>query len=494
MKKVVALALFFFCVIVFSATPPASADEIYTTTAREASDANMGSDDQEAERAMRDFVLHVKEHRALTRSDDSRAEFRNALRNSNGVWRHRDIYVITVNKSGSGGRAGTSVQAGDIVFFHAKYPAAGSGSLREIQIFRDLVDMVEKADGEAVCIQDRTGEYGNHICAVEDYNTTESGARHSFIQIAGFNHKLEEVDHSKAIDACPDLGSRYFSESGTDSDGESFKRTRADMVDDEESLENFVKTVEEHIAKEFAGVPAGGSGQQSGNDVQGRFPLVEMIQLMPCWRMQPWKSGSIYFFIFTYTDKRFAIFNGHNPASQDTAFHLIDDNNLNIPRAMLAELHKEDNTPGEGFLTYLWDNPVVPGDEVVCKNTGPVSAASPEDEDEQVFFCEEGEPIPGRSPGTSVKHGYFILTDFGIEGDTDYILGSGIYPKSQEGGGEGGGGGCAIASGSGNELEAAAFGLFLITAVLFLAVSVKSRPVEKLLTWDLRARRKDKCR
>ena len=494
MKKVAALALFFFCVIVFSATLPASAHEMYTTTAKEASDANMGSDDREAERAMRDFVLHVKEHRARAISEDAKREFRNALRNSNGVWRHRDMYVITVNKSGSGEQTGTSAQSGDIVFFHGKYPAAGSGSLRKIPIFRDLIDMVEKADGEAVCIQDPTGGYGNHICAVEDYHTTESGARNPFIQIAGFNHELEQVDLSKAIDACPDLGSEYFSEPGTGPDGEQLTRTSADMVDDEESLENYVKTVEEHITSELAGAPAGGSGQQSGNDAQGILPLEKMIQLMPCWRMQPWKSGSIYFFIFTYTDKRFAIFNGHNPASQDTAFHVIDDNNLPVARAMLEELLKKDDTPDEGFLTYLWDNPVVEGDEVVCKRTGFVPVASledeDEDEDEQLFFCEEGEPIPGRSPGRSVKRGYFILTDFGIEGDTDYILGSGIYPKPQEGGG----GGCAIASGSGNELEVAAFGLFLITAVLFLAVSGKSRPGEKLLTWDLRARRKDRCR
>ena len=460
MKKVAALTLFFFCVIVFSATLPASAHDegMYTTTAKEASDANMGSDDQKAERLMKDFVLHVKEHRARIMSEDAQREFRNALRNSNGVWRHRDMYVITVNKSDGGVQTGTSVQSGDIVFFHGKYPAAGSGSLRKISIFRDLIDMVEKAGGEAVCIKDPTGRYGNHICAVEDYDTTGSGARNSFIQIAGFNHERDEVDFSKV--RCPDLGPQYFSEPGTDAKGERFTRTSADMVrDDEESLENYVKTVEEHITSEL-------------NDAQGGFPLEKMIQLMPCWRDEagPWKSGSIYFFIFTYTDKRFAIFNGHNPASQDTAFHVRDDNNLFVDRAMLEELNKQDDTPGEGFLTYLWDNPVVRGDEVVCERTGFVPAASPEDqdeEDEQLFFCEEGELIPGRSPGTSVKRGYFILTDFGIEGDTDYILGSGIYPKPQEGGG----GGCAIASGKGNEPEVAAFGLFLITAVLFLALS-----------------------
>ena len=480
MKKVVALTLFFSCVIVFSAALPASAHEMYTTTAKEASEMN-------TEQAMKNFVLHVKEHREQIRNYDKHADFRNAMRNSNGVWRNRDMYVITVNKTGGGQQTDAPVQSGDIVFFHGKHPSAGSGSLRKIAIFDRLMTRAEGAEEEAVCVQAQNEEekkYGNHVCAVQTTITSQTGAQNIVYTVAGFNHEPDEVDFSKV--RCPDLGPEYFSEDGTGSNGEEFTRTRADMVRDEESLENYVKTVNEHITGELAEAPA--------NNAQGRFPLVRMIQLMPCWRDEagPWKSGSIYFFIFTYTDKRFAIFNGHNPASQDTAFHLIDDNGLNIPRAMLEELNKRDDTPGEGFLTYLWDDPAVDGDEVLCRETGFVSVESSledEGEDEEMLFCDEGGPIPGRAPGTSVKRGYFMLTDFGIEGDTDYILGSGIYPKPQRGGGEAGG--CAIASGNGNELEATAFGLFLITAVLSLVISGKSRPGKELLTWDLRARRKE---
>ena len=94
MKKAVALTLFFFCIIVFSDTPPAFAHN--GVTAREASAGDM--DD------MRNFLLHLKEHRALVRSGDSQIEFRNALRTNNGVWRHQDTYVITVNKRGEGTR------------------------------------------------------------------------------------------------------------------------------------------------------------------------------------------------------------------------------------------------------------------------------------------------------------------------------------------------------------------------------------------------------
>ena len=463
MKKVAAITLFFFCIIVFSAAPPALAHD--GATAREASAGDMEK--------MKDFLLHLKRHRARIMDDDSQIEFRNALRTDNGVWRHGDTYVITVNRE----ETGTSVQSGDIIFFHAKYPSAASGSLRDIPVFRELIAMV-KEGGEPVCVRDSTGEYGKHICAVEDFDMTESGARNSFIQVAGFNHERGEADLSKSLAACPDLSGKGW--------------LSADMVDDEPSLVSYLEGVVEHVSEELS------SEQQSGNGAQGGVPLVRMIQLlsplMPCWRMRPWESGSIYFYIVTDTDKMFGIFNGNSPQLQDKTLRLRDDNGVEVAERILEEVRREDDTPNRGFLTYLWDDPTVRGDEVVCEETGPAPGPAPEDEG---VSCEAGNPIPGRSPGTSVKRGYFIRTNFGIgepchmEEATCYVVGSGIYPKPQGGGG---GGGCAITPGSGNELEAGAFNLFLIAAVLFLATSRGKRPGAKLLAWDLRARRKDRCR
>ena len=468
MKKFVAVTLFFFCIIAFSAAPPASAHDGVTAKAASGGD----------EKDVRNFLLHLKRHRARLSGDDERIQFRNALRNNNGVWRHGDMYVITVNKPGSGGGGAASVQAGDIVFFHGKYPRALSGSLRDIPIFRNLIDRVQGgADDEVVCVQDSSGKYGNHICAVEDSDTTGSGTVNSFIQVAGFNHERGDVDHSKAIEACPEFTSDELQSKGWLS---------ADMVDDEESLVRYLKGVEAHISEEFAAV----SGQQSGGNAQGELPLMRMIQLMPCWRMWPWQSGSIYFYMIIYTDKQYGIFNGLTPQFQDTSLLLIDENNLNVGQEVRDIVEQQD----DGFLTYLWDDPVVSGDEVVCEETGFVSGAPLENEGEgenedREVFCEAGSPIPGKSPGTSVKRGYFIKTNFGL-GETDYVLGSGIYPKSKERGSSGGGGGCAIASGSGNESEAAAFSLFLVAAALFLVTSGKNRPGEKLLTRGLRALRK----
>ena len=456
MKKAAAAVLFFFCIIVFSAVPPVLAHD--GVTAEEASAGDMED--------MRNFLLHLKSHRALVKGDDSQIEFRNALRTDNGVWRHGDTYVITVNKE----EPGTSA-AGDTIFFHAKYPSAVSGSLRDIPIFRELIAMV-KEDGEPVCVQDSTGEYGNHICAAEDSAATESGVESSFIQIAGFDHKRREADHSKAIDACPEFTAEDLRNRGWLS---------ADMVNDEDSLVLYLEGVVEHVSEQLA------SGQQSGG-----VSLVRMIQLlsplMPCWRDEPWESGSIYFYIVTDTEKMFGIFNGNSPQLQDKTLRLRDDNGVEVAERILEEVRKEDNTPNRGFLTYLWDDPAVRGDEVVCEETtGRVSGPFPEDEE---VFCEVGNPIPGRSPGTSVKRGYFIRTNFSI-GETYYVVGSGIYPKPQGGGG---GGGCAIAPGSGNELEGMAFNLFLITAVLFLATSRGRRPGAKLLAWGLWTRRKDRGR
>ena len=463
MKKMAALTLFFFCIIVFSDTPPAFAHN--GVTAKEASAGDM--DD------MKNFLLHLKEHRALVRSGDSQIEFRNALRTNNGVWRHQDTYVITVNKRGEG--TGSSAQPGDIIFFHAKYPSAVSGSLRGIPVFERLMTEVDQANGEAVCVpDDRTGKQDRHICAAEDYEVTESGARNSFMQIVGFDHERREADLSKAKEACPAFTSEGLRDRGWLS---------ADMVDDEESLVRYLKGVVEHVSEEIGNAPG-----QSGNDAREEVSLLRMVQLMPCWREWPWESGSIYFYIVTDTDKMFGIFNGNTPQLQDRTLRLVDDNGVEVAERILEEVREQDDTPDRGFLTYLWDDPTIRGDEVVCEETGPASGPSPEDED---VFCDAGNPIPGRSPGTSVKIGYFIRTNFGI-GETSYVVGSGIYPKSRGGGG--GSGGCAIASGSGNEFEVAAFNLFLMAAALFLAISGRSRSDEKLLTRGLRARRKGRRR
>ena len=434
MKKFAAVTLFFFCMIGFFATPPVSAHDGVT-----ASQASSGDGED-----MKNFLLHLRSHQAaLAADDDSQIDFRNAMRTDNGVWRRGDTYVITVNSAGAG------VSAGEVISFHAKYPSAVSGSLRGIEIFRNLVDRADAGNGEVACDSDSTG---NHICAVED-------PQGSFIQIAGFNHERGETDHSAVLAACPEFTAEELSGRGWLS---------ADMVNDRESLKFYLEGVVEHISGELA------SGQQSGSGAQGGIAPLRMIQLMPCWRMPPWEEGSIYFYIVTDTQKMFGIFNGNTPQLQDTTLRLVDNNGVRIAQRILEEVRREDDTPNRGFLTYLWDDPTVRGDEVVCEEAAPSTDPSAEDEE---VFCEAGNPVPGRSTGTSVKVGYFIRTDFGL-GGRHYVVGSGIYPKSEQGGS---GGGCAIASGSpGGTAGTAAVNLFLLPAVLFLAASRGRLPGAKL--------------
>ena len=125
---------------VFGDTHPASADEMYTTTAQEASE-------MDTMEAMRNFVLNVKEHSEKLRADNEHAEFRAEMRTDDGVWKSGTTYIITVNTKTEGLRR--TFEAGELVNFHAEHPAASNGSLKHIGIFQELVTEVEGAGGEA---------------------------------------------------------------------------------------------------------------------------------------------------------------------------------------------------------------------------------------------------------------------------------------------------------------------------------------------------------
>lgn len=82
--------------VVFADTHPASAHEMYTTTAQQARETGTME-------AMRDFVLHVKEHREQLRNYDDHAEFRNVMRTDDGTWKSGNTYIIAVNSGEFGG-------------------------------------------------------------------------------------------------------------------------------------------------------------------------------------------------------------------------------------------------------------------------------------------------------------------------------------------------------------------------------------------------------
>ena len=351
---------------------------------------------------------------------------------------------------------------------------------------------IEQPGEGAVCAQD-DGKHGNHICAVKTTITNQTGAETPTISVAGFHHELGEEGDHKVV--CPDFGPQYFSEHGTDSNRKSFTRASAGMLDmaaDMETLKNYVKTVNEHITEEirkvvadplYATLPA---GRQAG------LITTRLVQLRPCWREETWKSGSIYFVIFRHEGgKRYSVFNGLSPALKDSTLDLYDgcvDVDQLIAKAL--EEQNEDNR----FFQYYWSNPVKTDDKVRDEN---------------------GNPIQGLSPGTSVKTGYVLPTTFGGVTRANFVILSGIYPEDREyyvpeGGkchptpgnlsalaldqlprypvfpgrddGDAGDGGCAIASGNQSNIKVAGFNLLLLTVVLFSVVFGKSRSGGKFWT------------
>ena len=494
MKKAATVTLFscFMLVLVFvlTGTHSASAHDgggMYTTTAQQASEGDRD--------AMRDFVLHVKEHREQIRDYDEHAEFRNAMRTNDGTWKSGATYVIVVNRA-SGGLL--NLRAGEVISFHAEHNTALDGSLRNIGIFDRLMMEVEQSGGQPACVRDDSGVYGNHICAVETTITSQTGAQNIVYTVAGFDHEPDDVDFSKALDACRDLGPQYFSDPGTDSGGESFTRANAQMLDmaaDEETLVNYVKTVEEHITNEINHFRTAFPGYDNLTDQQQRGAVTgRLVRLRPCWREETWKSGSIYFVMFRYEGKRYSVFNGLSPALKDSTLSVYD-GCVDVDQIITQKLEEEDEN--NRFVEYYWSNPVKTNDKV-------------QDEDEN--------PIPGLSPGTSLKMSYVLQTTFGGATRANFVIVSGIYPEDREQYVPEGemcqpipetlsasarehlhkypvpeqykyqekdDGGCAIVSGNQNNIKVAGFNLFLFALVLFSAILGRSRLGGKFWTSKL---------
>ena len=496
MKRTTVIALLSCCIsvlaVVFADTRSAFADHGEAKPAEQA--ASAGTED-----AMKNFLNYVIEALENLSADGARqaaqVEFRNALRANDGVYRHDDTYSIVVNPTEP------DLKAGEVIYFHAGHRTATSGSLRDIDIFEELMDKVEAPGGRGVaCVQDPTGEYGNHICGAKSVLITQAGnATIPIILVVGFHNELEEVSFDRIESKCPVLGPEYFGQTATDIRGEEFTRTRASDVVDEESLVNYLKTVETHIGEEIGKplipvrhlIPRVITGQATPEEraqvqkATGQSAGL-FAELQYCWRQEPWRSGSIYFYLIAYGLNeegvedgtiQYGVYNGLTAEFHDRSFRLYD-GCLDVGLAVFDEVNKQDDTPNEGFLKYYWTNPELEGADRVVD--------------------ESGNRIEGLSPGRSVKLGYFLKTSF-IQGrPASYVLVSGIYPEGETYYVPESGecepppdtlsdaskehldkfpappeddGGCAIASGAGNSLKVAAFNLLLITAVLFLAVS-----------------------
>ena len=278
MKKLNLLKLFSCLMLVFSVVGGGTHLAFANVTAADARSAG-------TMQAMEGFLLNVKERWEGLSNVDEHSEYRDTLRTDDGVWKSGDIYIIQVNQNITGF---LELKAGEAVRFHAEHPASTDGSLRGIPIFKQLMDNVQGANGGAVCLPDnRTGREGRHVCAVEiSYTLVQQGipSVNNYILVAGFDH--EEDDVSFDLIQCPELPEGYFGQTGTDSNGEQFTRTSADMVTDRDSLVNYLKTVAELMTNEAMRIQQGLLAAAPGIPEARRLGLtgVAISRYRPCWR------------------------------------------------------------------------------------------------------------------------------------------------------------------------------------------------------------------
>ena len=371
----------------------------YTTTA---SDVDI-TDRQ----SVYNFLLHLRAHFEDAPDLNVFSVLRVWASEEGGDWRDGTTYLIRVDDRGG-------------VAYHAYHPLAQNGNLSGSKAVRDLIEIANENE-EGGCVPYVLGGEEKWACAAE-FKSVGTVDGSSTVWIVGYHHDFEEVSFSG--DTCPHYVPAV---SATD-------------VADTETLKQFVEGFKQYFL-----------------ELRERTGISGIIQKRHCWRVLPWKHGSIYLFLRAHPSNR-AIFNGISPELENQILYPEDENGCNsadeINRVLadeereckdlgyLSEEDKKDN-----FFEYLWDDPTRDDDDI--------------DIDTE---CPDGPRTcaPGRSP----KVGYVAEIPLAT-GQGTLIMGSGFYPEAE--GNQGDDDGCAIA-GSGSGVKGAVFNLILVLSVLFSAV------------------------
>ena len=155
---------------------------------------------------------------------------------------------------------------------------------------------------------------------------------------------------------------------------------RASSVKDKETLKSFVEKAAELVDRAY-------------KTTRGNMDIAELLRVGSA--KGAWKYNEIY--LFAITNQALVVFNGNNPNMKETfTMNAVDRNGVDVGKKVIEVAGK-----GGGFVYYLWDNPLVDGDEV------------------KEF---------GKANGTSPKISYVKQVNLG---DDTYILGSGIYPTDE---------------------------------------------------------------
>ena len=377
----------------------------YTTTA-----SDVDPTDRES---VYNFLLHVKAHFKDAPSLNILTALKELSSTEGGDWRNDTTYLIRVNDAAK-------------VIYHAYHPVTQDGSLSGSSVVRDIIEVAKEKE-EGGCVPYTLGGADRWACAAK-FRAVGYNPGTNLIWIVGFHHDFEKVSFAK--NTCP----YYVTE------------TSAIDVKDAKTLKQFVDEFAEHYRKQ--------------REIVGeRITIVQRH----CWRVLPWRYGSIYLFMVSRPQKR-VIFNANSPTIEGKAIYAEDENGCNvseeIDRVLAGEKRQckslgylSEDDKKEAFLEYLWDNPDVEGDEIdidtECPN-GPRTCAL------------------GRSHKVS-----YVTTIGSLQKEGEMrIIGSGFYPETQEGPDDGDG--CAIA-GAGHKAWGAGVNLFLIISVLFSGIILGNR-------------------
>ena len=482
--KALTLACVFSCLLglgtVFSGVAAFAHDAVGShakSLATTAKDAETAGD----QKAMKGFLLHTAAHLEIIPYEDL-AEFRKLLADDDkGIFMSGSVYVIIMDPDNGQ------------VFLH--------GADRSIEDRRllssedtDNPDLKELRDGAK---NDKNGEgfcreyMGKPACAViyeaPFYSAPDP---EQFLLVVGYDFEkdsMENLQYSqlpggdivprrrKAEDVTGREHLREFVEDTIDAYFIDFlvKRhcnfSKLNLAFSPEALQGLSA---ERIKGLIGQLTSAGAGDISLLDF---CDLRKILLFHPALRAEegPWRADPIYLFAFGDTPEKESFFNALDKNLEDTELRIIDARGIDVGKLIVE---KANEPPQEGgFVDYCWDNPSVADDN---------------------RRDEDGNPLPGKSPGISWKTSY-VVKSFSYLGFpssivdakvNDIIVGSGIYPREGEppegckifaadsGQPEPSAddSGCAVA-GTGNNLQGIALNLFLTVFALFLAVSFKGR-------------------
>ena len=308
---------------------------------------------------LREFVLHAKAHWEVPVPDEQSFDLWQEILHEiqqKGDWKSGSKYLILVDKQGRS-------------IAHGYYESAHG---RDLTILRDSrgTDVVQKLV-EAAEKNEEGGFIDYYWNDPKDPSYYETLPKSSYavnytvhalgielVLIGGFHH-------DELIPSMREVLEKYVPE------------VKAGSVKDRYTLKNFVEKTVDFIDHAYKAT-------------RGNIDIAELLRVSS--RKEAWKHNEIY--LFAITNQGLVVFNGNNPDfSQASTINVLDENGVDIGERIIKVAES-----GGGFVHYLWDNPLVEGDEIT---------------------------EVGKAKGTSLKISYVKQIRLG---DDSYILGSGIYP------------------------------------------------------------------